>query len=203
MVNHLSTTLVAGTLVLLPIGITFLIFKFIFDLLDPPLRPVLKGTLVHDVPGLGLAMLLVLVYLAGLIAAQVVGQRVVKIGHGIFEAIPVVKSIYRTARTAIELLSTPKNQPYGKVVLIDYPSPGLKTISLVTAHLGMQDGEEMLAVYVPTPPTTYSGFLVVVAAKEVTPTQMSVDDALKIVISDGILAKDLYKPPSPKGGVNA
>lgn len=209
-VRHLRATLVAGILVMLPIGITILIFKFFFNLLDPLLQPVLKWIPGLDTcwsltspgttcPGLGLVMLLVLVYLVGLITAQVLGRRVVEIGHGILEAIPVVKTIYSTARSAVQLLSTSKDhQSYSGVVLVHFPSRGLKSIGLVTAKLGVQNGEETLAVYVPSSPVPSTGFLVVVAAKDVIPTQMSVDDALKALISGGILAKDLYIPASPQ-----
>jgi len=196
--RHFRTTLGAGILVMLPIGITVLIFKFFFELLDPLLLPVFqKWVPGSDPPGLGLAALLVLLYLAGLITAHVYGRRVVEIGHSFFGGIPVVKSVYSTARSAVELLATSsKDQPYGGVVLIDFPSRGLKSIGLVTANLGVQDGEEMLAVYVPASPIPSSGFLVVVAAKDVTPTEMSVDDAMKMVISSGILASDVFLAPS-------
>jgi len=128
----------------------------------------------------------------------VLGRRVVAILHGIVEAIPVVKTIYSTVRSAVELLSTPKTQdrPYGGVVLLDFPRRGLKSIGLVTAHLGVQNGEEMLAVYVPSSPVPSTGFLVMVAAKDTISTQMTMDDALRALVSGGILAKDLYIPSS-------
>jgi uncharacterized membrane protein len=192
---------------MLPIGITILIFKFFFDLLDPLPHLVLRWIPKLDTcwsltapgticPGFGLVLLLVLVYLVGLITTHVVGRRVVAIFHGILEAIPVVKSIYRTTRSAVELLSTSGNHehPYSGVVLVDFPSRGFKSLGLITAHLGVRDGEETLAVFVPNSPVPSTGFLVVVSAKDVITTQMSVDDALKILVSGGILAKDLYMP---------
>jgi uncharacterized membrane protein len=185
---------------MLPIGVTIVIFKFFFDLLDPLLQPVLERIPGRDFRGLGFVMLLVLIYLAGLITAHVVGRRLVEIGHHIVEAIPVVKGIYSTARSTVQILSAPKDQqPYSGVVLIDFPHRGMKSIALVTAHLGIQDGEEMLAVFLPNTPLPTSGFLVVVPAKDVIPTQMSVDDAMKIIISSGVLARDFYVPPSPQG----
>lgn len=213
-VRHLRTTLGAGILVMLPIGVTILIFKFFFNLLDPLLRPVVNWIPGLDTcasltepgttcPGLGLIFLLILVYLVGLVMAHVVGRRVVEIGHAVMEAIPVVKSIYGTARSATELFSKPKDQPYRGVVLVHFPSRGLKSIGLVTAQLGKENGEEMLAVYVPSSPVPSTGFLVVVAAKDVIPTQMSVDDALKALISGGILTRDLYVPTASPTGTSA
>jgi len=196
---HFQNTLGAGLVVMLPIGITVLIFKFFFELLDPLLLPVFqKWVPGPDPPGLGLGALLVLVYLVGLISTHAAGKRVVEMGHNLMEGIPVVKSIYSTARSAVELLATNrKGQPHRRVVLIEFPSPGLKSIGLVTANLGVHDGEELLAVYVPTPPTPSTGFLIVMPAKEVMPMEMSVDDAFKVIISCGILAKDIHVPLSP------
>jgi uncharacterized membrane protein len=202
--SHFRNTLAAGVVVILPIGITILIFKFFFDLLDPLLLPLFRKWVPGpDPPGLGLASLLVLVYLVGLTYTHGVGRRVVEMGHNLMEAIPVVRGIYSTARSAVELLApSGKDQPYSAVVLIDFPSPGLKSIGFVTANLGVQDGEEMLAVYVPTPPTPSTGVLIMIAAKEVTPMPISVDDALKVIISCGLLARDIHVPlsatsPSP------
>ena len=194
-VSHFRTTLGAGILVMLPIAITTIILKFFFDLLDQPLRPVLELIPGLRIPGLGLAFLLVLVYLAGLITALAVGRRLFETGHHIVEAIPVVKSIYSAARIAVQLLSAPKDESFSGVVLIDFPSRGLKSIGLVTARTKAQDGDEMLAVFVGTPPTPSTGNLVFVAAKDATPTQMNVDDAIKIILSTGVLAKVVYRPP--------
>ena len=200
--NHLKSTLGAGIVVMLPIGITAFVFKFIFGLLDPPLRPIFQRWLPgYDATGLGLAALVVLVYLAGLIAALPVGRRLVQLLHHILETIPVIKNVYGTARGAVELIGTDTNhQPYSRVVLVGFPSPPLKSIGLVTANLRGEGGEDMLAVLIPTPPTPSTGYLILVAARDTVPIQMNVDDAMKIIISCGIMAKDIPIPmPSTKG----
>jgi uncharacterized membrane protein len=178
----------AGILVVLPIGVTALIFKFFFDLLDPLLEPIVNLIPGPSPPGLGLVALLILIYLLGLVTTQVLGVRLINLGHQIMEFIPVVKSIYGTARTAVIMLSTSNDQPYSGVVLVKFPHPGMQSIGLVTSRMVDAAGEETLAVYIPTTPIPSSGFLVIVPAKDVTPTDMSVDDAMKVVISGGILA---------------
>ena len=186
---HFERTLGAGILVVLPIGVTALILKFFFDLLDPLLDPVvnlLPG--LSEIPGLGLLALLTLIYVLGLVTTHVLGVRLINLGHRILEFIPVVKSIYGTARTAVIMLSTGNDHPYTGVVLVKFPHPGMQSIGLVTSRMVNTNGEEMLAVYIPTTPIPSSGFLVIVPAKDVTPTEMSVDDAMKVVISGGILA---------------
>ncbi len=190
---HIQRTLGAGILVMLPIGITVLVLKFLFDLLDGILKDPLGLLPGPEIPGIGLAVLLISVYLVGIIAAHVVGRRLIAFGHRILEVIPFVKSIYGTTRSAVELLSNNSDSRYSGVVLIDWPRPGIKAIGLVTSRMVDTNGEEMLAVYIPTTPIPSSGFLVVVAAKEVTHTEMSVDDAMKVVISGGILAGRVFQ----------
>ena len=185
---HFERTLGAGILVVLPIGVTALILKFFFDLLDPLLGDAVDLLPGPSPPGFGLVALLILIYLLGLITTHVLGVRLINLGHRIMEFIPVVKSIYGTARTAVIMLSSSKDLDYSGVVLVEFPHPGMQSIGLVTSHMVDTNGEEMLAVYVPTTPIPSSGFLVIVPAKDVTPTEMSVDDAMKVVISGGILA---------------
>ena len=208
---HFQRTLGAGILVILPIGITVLVLKFFFDLLDPVLQPVVDLLPGPTITGAGMIALIALVYLLGLFAAQVVGRRLIAIGHRVIEVIPVVKGIYGTTRMAIEILSHSNNgSPYGPngnddgdgemnghqysgVVLIEYPRPGIRSIGLITSSMLDSDGEEVLSVYIPTTPIPSSGFLVIVPASDVTPTDMSVEDAMRVVISGGIRLDSVFK----------
>jgi len=185
----------AGLLVILPIGITLLVLKFFFGLLDPLLEPFLEFLPGRYIIGSGLAALVVGLYLIGLITSHVVGRRLIEWGHLIIERIPLVKIIYSTTRSGVEMLSGSKDSPYRGVVLVEFPRPGMRSIGLVTSSLEPAGGEEMVFVYIPTTPVPSSGFLVVVGVKDVTPLDMSVDDAMKVIISGGILAADLFTPP--------
>ena len=126
--------------------------------------------------------------------AHVLGVRLINLGHRIMEFIPVVKSIYGTARTATIMLSSSNDHPSSGVVLVEFPHPGMQSIGLVTSHMTDTNGEEILAVYIPTTPIPSSGFLVMVPAKDVTFIDMSVDEAMKVVISGGILAGQEFQP---------
>jgi uncharacterized membrane protein len=144
---------------------------------------------------LGIITLIILVYLLGLVATHVVGRRLINVTHQVMERIPVVRSIYSTTRTGVEILTGSKDHPYRGVVFVDFPRPGMKAIGLITAKLGILNGEEMVAVYIPTTPVPSSGFLVVVPSREVVVTELSVDDAMKMVISGGILAGEIFREP--------
>ena len=185
---HFERTLGAGILVVLPVGVTVLVLKFFFDVLDPLLEPAVDLLPGPSLPGYGLITLVALIYLLGLVTAHVVGRRIIDFGHRLMELIPIVKSIYGTARSAVIMLSSSNDHPYSGVVLVQFPHLGMQSIGLVTSHMVDADGVEMLAVYIPTTPIPSSGFLVIVPAADVTPTEMSVDDAMKVVISGGILA---------------
>ena len=202
-VLHFQRTLGAGVLVILPIGITVLVLKFFFDLLDPVLEPLVDLLPGRSVTGTGLVALIVLVYLLGLFAALVVGRRLIGVGHRVMEVIPVVKGIYGTTRMAIEILSKNQNgnssgdlddgQQYTGVVLIEYPRAGIMSIGLITSSMLDTNGEGVLAVYIPTTPIPSSGFLVIVSASEVTRTEMSVEDAMRVVISGGVRLDTVFK----------
>ena len=188
---HFERTLGAGILVMLPIAITILVLKFFFDLLDPILQRPFDFAWDREIPGLGLAALALLVYLAGLVATFVLGRRAIDLAHRVMEVIPVVKGIYSTTRAAVGMLSNSDGHRYSGVVLIDFPRPGIKSIGLITARMTDVKGKEMLSIYVPTTPIPSSGFLVLSPAAEVILTDLSVDEAMRIVISGGVLSTRL------------
>ena len=189
---HIRTTLIAGLLSILPIGVTLFVLKFFFELLDPILGPIFDMGNVRIFPGLGVIVLLILLYVVGIITTKILSARIVNLGHKLIERIPVISSIYSTTRSGVEILSGTQGFESRGVVLVDFPRPAMKAIGLITAELGVLNGEPMVAVYIPTTPVPSSGFLIVVALSDVTPTDISVDDAMKIIVSGGILANEIF-----------
>ncbi len=185
---------------MLPIGITALVLKFVFDLLTPILQPLTDLLPGPDVRGTGLVALLLLIYVVGLIAAFVIGRRIIGVAHRAMEVIPVVKGIYSTTRTAVQLLSssgrsngTANSEHYTGVVLVEFPRPGIRSIGLVTSQMYDLEGQEVLAVYVPTTPIPSSGFLIIVPASQITRLDMSVEEAMSVVVSGGILSERMFQ----------
>ncbi len=184
---------------MLPIGITALVLKFIFDLLTPILQPVTDLLPGPDVHGTGLVALLIVIYIVGLVAAFVVGRRIIDLAHRVMEVIPLVKGIYSTTRTAVELLSNGGRADgagdagrYTGVVLVEFPRPGIRSIGLITAQMYDAEGKEVLSIYVPTTPIPSSGFLVIVPASQVERLDMSVEEAMSVVVSGGILSERMF-----------
>jgi len=198
--RHFQRTLVAGVLVMLPIGITALVLRFIFDLLTPILQPLTDLLPGPDLYGTGLVALLVLIYIVGLIAAFVIGRRIIGFAHRAMEVIPVVKGIYSTTRTAVELLSNSSRandasgtERFTGVVLIEFPRAGIHSIGLVTSEMYDADGQEVLAVFVPTTPIPSSGYLVIVPTNQAMRIDMSVEEAMTVVVSGGILSEKMFQ----------
>ena len=115
------------------------------------------------------------------------------------EVIPVVKGIYSTTRTAVELLSsagrnngTAQADRYSGVVLVEFPRPGVRSIGLITSQMYDAEGQEVISVYIPTTPLPSSGFLVIVPTSQVTHLDMSVDEAMSVVVSGGILSERMF-----------
>ena len=189
---HFEATLAAGLLVILPLFITIWILKFVFDLVDPVIQNILIRYLPGPhYPGMGVAVMLVLLYIAGWFTTHVLGRKMINAVHWLVERIPGVGSIYSPLRTAMQTITNSDSRPYRGVVLVEFPRPGSRSIGLITSYLGETDGEDMLAVYVPTTPVPSSGFLIIVPYADVTFTDISVDDAMKIIISGGLLAGSL------------
>lgn len=202
--RHIRTTLVAGVLIAVPVGLTAIILKIAFDFFDGLLEPFYDQFTDVFKPGMGVAALVIVIYLTGLTTTHFLGRRLIELGHGIVDFIPVVRSVYRAARQATEVFSSVSTDgKYTSVVLVEFPGYGLRSIGLVTAKLTDQDGNPLLAVYVPTSPFPTSGFLLILPEDQVTPTDLPVDDAMKLIVSAGIVApakistEPVRNPPTP------
>lgn len=201
----IRTSVVRGLIVVIPLGITYLVLRFIFLSVDNLFRPLIASSLVPrlpwtrwlDFPGVGVLLTLVGLYLVGLLVASVFGRRLVDFGHALAGSIPVVRPIYRLTKEAVDTFSAFQGERYTQVVFLDWPRPGVRSLGLVTGQMRDAHGKPMLAVYIPTVPNPTSGMLAVVPAAETVPTTLTVEEALKIVVTGGILMPHLLAGPLP------
>jgi uncharacterized membrane protein len=198
-VRHLQRRLIAGVLVFLPILVTYWVFSFAYDLIDSLLDPFIRwfnlpykeGFDVSDV--VEVAVIVVIIYITGLLIGWAATKLLINLVHGIIGRIPVIGPVYNTTRFGIDFLSDTQQQNYRGVVLLEFPRLGVLSVGLITSNLGRLNGaEEYLTVYVPTTPVPSSGFLIVVPASLVTPTDITVEEAMRMIISGGILAGDIF-----------
>jgi uncharacterized membrane protein len=187
--------LIAGLLIWIPLVITIWVLKLIVDSLDQTLL-LLPAELrtesafgVH-IPGLGVVITLVIVFLTGVFATNLLGARLLQWGNDLVHRIPVVRSIYSSVKQISDTLFSSSGQAFRKALLVQWPHEGMWTIAFLT---GLPGGDlvnhlkgDYISVYVPTTPNPTGGYFVVVARKDAIELDMSVDDALKYVISMGV-----------------
>ncbi len=198
---HVQRYLFTGLLTFIPIWLTWVVFKSIFSLLSQINLPWITA-LVAAFPGtlgkldqawllslLAFVFTLLTLYLMGFAANRVFGQRLLGAFERIIDHIPIAHSIYGGAKKLMAML---QNKPSGtqRVVLIDFPSPHLKTLGFVTRVFRDASGVECAAVYVPTTPNPTGGYLEIVPVERLVATDWSVDQAMAFILSAGAVAPD-------------
>ncbi|GAA5180485.1 DUF502 domain-containing protein [Niveibacterium umoris] len=189
--------LIAGLLVWVPLTITVWVLHLIVGTLDQSLlllpsewRPAhLIGV---DIPGFGAILTLLVVVMTGVVVANYFGQRVIGFWESLLARIPVVKSIYSSVKQVSDTLFAPNGQAFRKALLVQYPREGSWTVGFLTGAPSTEVARhlpgEHVSVYIPTTPNPTSGFFLMMHKEAVVELEMSVDDALKYIISMGVVA---------------
>lgn len=192
----LKSYLLAGLVVWLPILITIGVLRFIVDLLDNTLALFPKAyqpeqLLGIHIPGLGVILSLLLLVATGIFATNFFGQRMVSWGESILSRIPLVRSIYNAVKQVMNAILSTNSEAFRKVLLIEYPRKGMWTIAFqtgsVNSEINERTNEEMISLFIPTTPNPTSGFLMMIPKREAIELNMSIDEALKFVISLGVM----------------
>jgi len=188
--------LITGLLIWIPLVITIWVLKLVVDVLDqsllllPPAFRTEQWLGIH-VPGMGVVMTLVIVFVTGVFATNFFGARMVQLWHEVLHRIPVVNSIYSSVKQISDTLFSSCSQAFRKALLVQWPRDGMWTIAFQTGTpgagvTGRLQGE-FLSVYVPTTPNPTGGYFIIVARQDVIELDMTVDQALKYVISMGVV----------------
>lgn len=188
---------ITGLLIWIPLVITLWVLNLIVSTMDSTLLLLPESLqpatwLGVNIPGLGVVLTLLVLLLTGLFAANIIGQRLVNMGEGLLARIPVVKSIYNGVKQVSDTLFSSSGQAFRRALLVRFPHSDAWTIAFLT---GTPSGEvasrldgDHISVYVPTTPNPTSGYLLIVPRSQVIELDMSVEEALKYVISMGVAA---------------
>ena len=176
----------AGLLILIPVVITYLVLKILFDAIDGVLNPTIVGLTKREIPGLGLIALIVLIYLSGLLSANLLGRKLIGFSQSLLLRTPIVRAIYSSARLLIESFSGSSTTGFKRVVMIEHPRKGIWSIGFLTGMTKNERDQQLAIVYIPTAPTPNSGFVALLPLKEVRDTDLSVQTAISLVLSGGI-----------------
>jgi uncharacterized membrane protein len=188
--------LVAGILVWAPLAVTWFLLKVGVGLMDKtlaiiPARYQPDELLGFHIPGLGVILTIVVLLVTGLLAANFVGRAFVGGWESLMDRIPVVRAIYSAAKNFAEMVFSDSSQSFKKVLLIQYPRKGLFSLAFQTSsQLGEvqgRTGEEVVCCFLPTTPNPTSGFIIIVPRKDIIELDMEIDEALKMIISLGVV----------------
>ncbi|MCX6640151.1 MAG: DUF502 domain-containing protein [bacterium] len=202
-----------GVLILLPLYLTYVILTRLFLVIDGILNRLATRALVSalNLPlsedkilyGLGIFTLILIIVITGSIARNIIGKRLLSWFNLLIDRIPIIKTIYKTLRQISEALFSNKNQAFHSPVLIEYPRPGIYSLAFRTQHTSEKvdevTGEKCLPLFLPSTPNPTTGFLLFVPVSQVHEIEMSNEEAIKLIISGGMIPPEQViqeKPPS-------
>jgi uncharacterized membrane protein len=205
----LKRFLMTGLLVWIPIALTVWVLDLIVSTMDrsllllpPQWRP--EQWLGFSVPGFGMVVTVAVVLVTGVLAANIIGQRLMRWWDSLLERIPIVSTIYKSVKQVSDTLLAQDGNSFRRAVLVEFPSRGQWTVGFVVGtpapRLSSSLPPDSLAVYVPTAPNPTSGYTLIVPPSEVRDVDMSVDEALQFVISMGVVAPGHAPLPPPAAG---
>ncbi len=183
--RKLRRQFLTGILAVVPLGVTVWVLVWIFTTVDSYLQPVIKPILGRPVPGVGFGVTIVLIYLVGVIASNVLGKRLINYSESLVARVPLVRPLYTGVKQLMDSFSTPGKTGFIQTVLVEFPRKNIWTIGFITKESRAQSGETQLNIFVPTVPNPLGGFLLIAREDEVIRTDIPVNDALKMIISAG------------------
>lgn len=208
--NQLRRYLVAGLLVWLPLGATYYVIQLLVSWMDQSLlllperfRP--ENLLGFHLPGLGVALSLIILLLTGLVAANLFGRKLVALWEGLLSRIPLVRSVYSAVKQLVETMFADNGKSFRKVVLVEFPRRELWTLAFLTSdeqgELQQATGRDVISVYVPTTPNPTGGYFVLVPREDVREIDLSVDEGLKLLLSMGAVNPPKHEETSSGDGL--
>lgn len=197
--SHFKSRIITGLIVLVPLGLTVLVLKFIWNsiyLLMSPLfnlavsgMPIGISTYITQL--IVVILVIIFLYIFGTFIPTFLGKQSSSLAMNLLERIPFVRGVYRISKLFTGMFANNDNKETNRVVLIEYPRPGIFAIGIVTGKFITKEKVEKLAVYIPTVPNPTSGFLAIVNEDQVDDTNLDFDQAMQIVISGGLLTEEV------------
>jgi uncharacterized membrane protein len=175
----------AGLLVVVPVGASIWFLIWLFLKIDNILQPVIKAILGDNLPGVGFVVTILLIYVIGVIAKNVIGKRIINFGNTLLDRVPIFRQLSSGIRQILESFTTPDKTGFMQVVMVEFPKDGTWTIGFITNETVQQNGEKLVNVLIPTSPTPWSGFLQILKEKDIIRTSISVEEAIKMIVSCG------------------
>lgn len=204
---HLRRIFLTGLLILAPVALTVYILLALFRFMDAIFAPVVDHALAYffpglHLPGLGILLTLVAIFLLGWLSSNVLGRRAIQAFESLVARIPIAKSIYGATKGVLEALAQDQSEAFKRVVLVEYPKARVYAVAFVTNSAQWTsikaDTDDLLLVFVPTTPNPTSGFLLLVPRAEAIDLPISVEAGVRLVISGGLLLPKIPAGTTPQ-----
>ena len=198
-------TITAGITVIVPLWVTFWALQKIFDWADGISVPLITqfaarlGYSDFHIPGLGFLLTFAIVWVVGVIAANVVGKRLLQSGRQALERLPLVRTIYAPVQQLMDTMMSPDKVGFKKVVMVEYPRKGVWVVAFLAGDVpNSGEIESAHSVFVPTAPNPTTGFVLIVPADQLRPTDLSVESAFQMMLSGGVAIPPTLSMPAAK-----
>lgn len=201
--KKLRDRFVAGLLVTVPLVATFLALKFLLGAIDGLVGPLPERLFGYDIPGFGVLVTALVVLIVGLLTTNIAGRRIISWVEGVVQGIPLVSNIYNAAKEITQAVSHPNKLLFKEVVMVEYPRKGTFCYGFITSETVRGSGQEAVRLYnvfIPSVPVPTTGWLVAFRENDVMRLDLSVERALKLIVSGGIVAPPelMTKASSPQ-----
>ena len=192
--QHIRKYILRGLFAIIPISLTMWIVYLIYAFIDSKVMGLIDQYLGVRVPGLGVLLLLLVLYMIGIIAGNILGRRFINLIENILSKVPILNTTYHIGKQLSNTLSLPEKQVFKKVVLVDYFKPRVWSVGFVTGSmLEKRTGDTLLKVFIPTVPNPTSGILVMLKESETRNPGWTVEEGMRMVISGGIIGPESIK----------
>jgi len=202
MLRWLRNSFLTGIVIATPLGVTALLIISFVGYVDQVVKPMIPARYNPEtylpgdftIPGLGVAIAVVLLTALGALAANIFGRSIIQVGERLLESVPFVRNVYGALKQIVETVFSGKQNSFKEVVLTEYPMKGLYVVAFVSAegHSTLKEkiADDVIGLFVPTTPNPTSGFLLYTSRANTIPVDMSVEEAAKLIISFGMVTPD-------------
>ena len=188
-IRHIKKHVSRGLFAIIPLALSYFAVKFLYTTIDQRVVRLVDRILDFSFPGLGLLLVIVVLYILGVLASNVIGKQLFGVVERITNHIPLIRTTYKVGQQLRSTLSLPEKEVFKRAVLVEYLKAGTWTIGFVTGTVidRRHENEELLKVYVPMPPNPLSGTMVIVKESQTRDPGWTIDEALKAIVSGGII----------------
>jgi uncharacterized membrane protein len=200
-IAYMRSRFITGALVAFPLAVTIFFGRFLFGLLDRWSYPISQRLVGYPIPGAGALLAILLIFALGMLAHNMIGRRILRFGERLISRVPVLRPVYMGAREVTRVLGTDRTKDFRRVVVVPFPTREILSIAFLTNEFeldGPRGRERWASVFMPTTPNPTTGFYMLVPAELIKDSSLTVEEAVKMVISGGLLSPDptrIFAPP--------